>query len=673
MADRYTPIIDVSDMLNLTVTSPITLTGDDIGLDQSAIDHSNLAGLTSGDDHTQYILKSLFNADTFLYAASDNTPVATSPADVLAALSGHAGASFAWNSQSLTDIASVTASGTAGNIISGTATTGNGLYGVATGSGNGVYGSSQLGRGVHGFSASDYAGFFESDTGGTQLLLKNSSPPATGFAAFVVDTTGNLTITDNGGNISFDNENLSTTGTLEAGAITGTSLITGGDIGIAGDTDLLQLAANALTVNGTIGSGAITSTGAVEGTSITDGVATLASGDLTGLTSLVVDNITINGNGIENTTATLDILYEGQQDLHIGRGSGAGDNPRFYITGAAAGGTTKTGYFGVNSSLWFVWDCIGATMALGPNASRTYLMGNAGGNVEIFSGSSNGETREVRIHGDPTGLAQKYGYFWVTNVGGTSTFQISTEDAATPISLNRATYIGDGGTTNYTAISATGNILLPAGAADVGRYPIKFQAGTALDTPEAGVINYIDDSSGNNTGRFCITNIATCRAVDRTSDVAVATVTCDGAAKPGGDSTDEITLWTGAMPANSLVAGNMFKFHADGIVNSASNGDLVTIRIKVDGETKATLQQDTKKMVDAHWHVDANATQREIGASAKRAIHVHLEIDELESHVLGIVDIDTTASMDVTITAQWNNEDAGNVISLYQAFMEYKN
>jgi len=129
------------------------------------------------------------------------------------------------------------------------------------------------------------------------------------------------------------------------------------------------------------------------------------------------------------------------------------------------------------------------------------------------------------------------------------------------------------------------------------------------------------------------------------------------------------------MEANSLVAGNMFTFHADGVVDSASNGDLVTLRVKVNDVTKATLQQDTKKMVGAHWHIDANATQRTInnGGNGSRAIHIHLEIDELNSHVLGVVEIDTTASMDVTLTAQWNNEDAGNVLSLYQGYMGYKN
>jgi len=53
------------------------------------------------------MFKSLFDADTFLYATNDDTPLATSPANVLAALTGHAGAAFDWNNQNLNNIKQV--------------------------------------------------------------------------------------------------------------------------------------------------------------------------------------------------------------------------------------------------------------------------------------------------------------------------------------------------------------------------------------------------------------------------------------------------------------------------------------------------------------------------------------------------------------------------------------
>jgi hypothetical protein len=47
--------IDISDDTNLAVTSPIVLTDDTLSLDQAAVDHGSIGGLTD-DDHTQYSL-----------------------------------------------------------------------------------------------------------------------------------------------------------------------------------------------------------------------------------------------------------------------------------------------------------------------------------------------------------------------------------------------------------------------------------------------------------------------------------------------------------------------------------------------------------------------------------------------------------------------------------------
>ncbi|HDO20115.1 MAG TPA: hypothetical protein ENG81_01130 [Candidatus Bathyarchaeota archaeon] len=188
----------------------------------------------------------------------------------------------------------------------------------------------------------------------------------------------------------------------------------------------------------------------------------------------------------------------------------------------------------------------------------------------------------------------------------------------------------------------------------------------ALGTPEAGMFEFYD-------GRMYLTNVDTQRAIDRTNDVAVETVTC-------ANTTDETTLWTGTMEANSLSAGNVFEFHADGIVsnNSANAGDEVTIRVRVGGVEKVVLSPDTKQLTDTMWHIEANATQRTLGATGARAIHIHLAIGDPistgdEVHAIGVATIDTTANMDVTITAEWASADVANTISLYQAYMKFKN
>jgi len=191
---------------------------------------------------------------------------------------------------------------------------------------------------------------------------------------------------------------------------------------------------------------------------------------------------------------------------------------------------------------------------------------------------------------------------------------------------------------------------------------IKMAAAALLGSPQAGTLEFAD-------GKTYITNVATQKAIDRTSNVAVATVTV-------ANTTDETTLWTGPMAANSLVAGNMFKFHADGIVSNggAAAADQIKIRIKVNGNEIVSLEPDTKAMaVGSHWHIDANATQRTIGAAGSRAVHVELVIDDEIETVVAVAAINTTLNMDVTFTAQWASAAADNTISMYQAFMEYKN
>jgi len=213
-------------------------------------------------------------------------------------------------------------------------------------------------------------------------------------------------------------------------------------------------------------------------------------------------------------------------------------------------------------------------------------------------------------------------------------------------------------------IDATAVLHLKAGTAVAGTGQIKFEDGTLLAAPEDGVLEFAGK-------RLYITNIAHQRAIDRTSDVAVATVTVE-------DTLVETVLWTGDMAANSLVAGNMFKFHADGIVNNASAGagDRITLRIRIGtilGAVVATINPAAGNLTNAMWHIDANACQRTIGVAGPRAIHIMLKIGATEVGVMGVANIDTTAIMDVILTAQWGNANAANIIHLYQGYMEYKN
>ncbi|MHA1304300.1 MAG: hypothetical protein ACTSPI_11435 [Candidatus Heimdallarchaeaceae archaeon] len=180
-----------------------------------------------------------------------------------------------------------------------------------------------------------------------------------------------------------------------------------------------------------------------------------------------------------------------------------------------------------------------------------------------------------------------------------------------------------------------------------------------LPTPVSGTIEF-----SNN--KFYITNKGKQKVIDRTNDVLLETTTI-------ANTTDEVVIWEGTAPANELEVGNLFKFHADGVVSSASASDTVTIRIKVAGETKLTLESEAKALDNDHWHLDGNATQRTIGVNGKRAMHMGLKIGAYDTELVGIATVDTTADTDIVVTAQWNNAKEGNTISVYQGFMGYRN
>ncbi len=219
---------------------------------------------------------------------------------------------------------------------------------------------------------------------------------------------------------------------------------------------------------------------------------------------------------------------------------------------------------------------------------------------------------------------------------------------------------------NGTLSTNTEYLTLKAGTAAAGTAPIKLTTGVLLTTPESGALEYTN-------GKFYITNKDEQKALDRTSDVALETVTVVNNAA-------ETTIYTYPMAAGSMEAGNVLKLHASGVVSNKSGtaANEVVLRYKIGGVLIATLETNTASLTDAHWSLNSLATQRTIGAGGKRARDMVLQVGDPTSDgdqvfVNNISDIDTTANMDIIITVQWANDEPENSISLLQASLEYKN
>jgi hypothetical protein len=207
--------------------------------------------------------------------------------------------------------------------------------------------------------------------------------------------------------------------------------------------------------------------------------------------------------------------------------------------------------------------------------------------------------------------------------------------------------------------SPTARLHLPAGTATAGTAPLKFTSGVLLTTPESGALNFVDD-------KFYVTCVGTQRVIDRTSDVKLDTTTVT-------NTTTETTVYTGLVPANSLRAGNILKLNMSGTIDEAAAFDAVTIRVKIGGVTIATIVSPASGIAAKCWHISGFATLRSVGASGSMAWHMDMNADTVSSDACGLNTVNTTTAENVTVTAQWNTEKAGNIFTCTQGFMEYKN
>jgi len=420
--------------------------------------------------------------------------------------------------------------------------------------------------------------------------------------------------------------------------------------------------ATTITATGTLAGGSISSDTTINGTDPAEWDAAYAHSQIAGGNSVHVSTT-------ENTNwdaAYAHISESGASHSYIDQDVTSGANVSF-------GDVT----IGSGNRIYFAESGVGDT-SIKANSTDSLLF-ETNGNDSSFQMSNSGFIARGAGAGaagfllkSPTGN-DRYGlkYGSAGNVGDSDDLALTNREAGGAVLIQADNGAGGGGGETTIArfeddnVKFYGEVLLVAGVAAAGGAPLKFQDGTTLDTPEAGVLNYTGS-------RFCITNVSTCRVIDRTSNVITETVTV-------ANEDAETVLWTGPMPANSLLAGNVFKFHADGVVsNNGNNPDNdFTIRVRVggiSGDIAASLTPTTKAMTDVHWHVDANATQRTLGGSGSRAIHIHLQVgDADEETALGLVTVDTTANMDVVVTIDWVTAHDNNSISLYQGFMEYKN
>ena len=211
-----------------------------------------------------------------------------------------------------------------------------------------------------------------------------------------------------------------------------------GLIGFSGDDDLIQLAANALTVNGTV-----TATGTITGELIDDT-----------LTATRVLFAGASGNLSDNSAFVFVTASQNQLTLNTGQLSITGTN----LTVASApdvlvvvGGEPDASVGGVHGS--------NIRFTTGPGGATAFgTTSNAGDLVIITGPGGNDLTATGGVGGDVT---------ITTGAGGTGGTQGATGNVKIDVSAGDGTgeiLLGDGGSSNYTKIDNVGNIKCFGGA-----------------------------------------------------------------------------------------------------------------------------------------------------------------------------------------------------------------
>jgi hypothetical protein len=213
----------------------------------------------------------------------------------------------------------------------------------------------------------------------------------------------------------------------------------------------------------------------------------------------------------------------------------------------------------------------------------------------------------------------------------------------------------DGSYSIGTGAAATARLHLGAGTAAASTAPLKHTLGVFLTAPESGAEEF-------DSFRFAATPVSAIRKFKAlTSAHITATTTVANTAVA-------TTLWTGAIPANSVATAQTYGARVMGRYSAANGTDTLTLDVKVGAVTVFTVTTTPGAVTNQPILLDFQFTVRTTGAGGTGWGFLEQEIGTEAKAQTGTATfaLDTTAAMDVTVQATWSAADAGNTISVDQ-------
>jgi hypothetical protein len=251
------------------------------------------------------------------------------------------------------------------------------------------------------------------------------------------------------------------------------------------------------------------------------------------------------------------------------------------------------------------------------------------------------------------------GYQAGYNELGSDTLYIENSDTTTPLiygnfSTDLLTIYGKLGIGVYPP---TAYLHLPAGTAAAGTAPLKLTMGTLLAAPEAGVLEY------DGTGIY-LTNTNHRRFISQAADSIITSQTV-------ANTVVQTTVYTAVLNANELKAYRVYRLWYFGKFSTHDAADQITVVVNVNGTTLVTLQSTAGLVTDAPFSGSCVFTVRTTGVAGTISSYGNITLGtKIVNTNTSSVSVNTTAINYSTLVFQWSNADAGNTITLDQAFVE---
>jgi hypothetical protein len=153
--------------------------------------------------------------------------------------------------------------------------------------------------------------------------------------------------------------------------------------------------------------------------------------------------------------------------------------------------------------------------------------------------------------------------------------------------------------------------------------------------------------------------------IDRTQDVILETVSVS-------NTTEETTILTEPIAKSTLYKGQLIFVYATGQFSTANSSAQVTLRVRMGNTIVASIVNNAKSTTDAPWYLKYMGTVRAVNGDGYISSYINTHIDDQFQHTNHPnQNFDTDLLQDITITVQWNEADAGNIIEIDQGVMYF--